>query len=1060
MGKSKICRRASKNSKSKSVGMNPDYSNNCSKTTIQLLANENKVANPESTNLNVACKERESRLSVSKLFSSCCKASDSRTGYSDAVKKNLSAQDLKILGDTLSTNVSIDQLETFKNDDSQLSQIQLTNKDNSIYEIGSSVFPKIDQTSTNEEYTSKIIETSPNYLINSITDAIDFENLVSNSTTTFNNSLKFIGGDRNNLNETIKEKLSPFDIYDIDPSNPKPICKRLHRSKSSSFAQTIKYDSGLRTKCKDDASLRDNSRTAKNTSEIFSKKLVNYVDYKDGMQRESIASKFLNSEHLNSSFSEPNDDPIINESNRRTYSDVTRVDKNSQNLKCPTKKQVKEKVSQRRYSDVTRAGLIRTGEINTKNVDATPNILTGKFGSVELDDKLTDCEWLNILNNCKTTTDTRDSEEKISEEICQHVHLKEEIRNELAYEHGFEKEDDMNNQQIKVMRPHAYIKEECIKKLDYENVFKGYEVMDNQKSPRFEQEKQFDSHQPCADGKNVVLTTNSNTCPTKIDGYKTYMRILNKYGFKKKMSRKVITKSYGKRNVLPRNLRQHTIASNNREILKENTTNLQLFVPPVLSSRDFQHPAKKTMSNLISLCKDFEKRCSFGDGLLPKNKLDTFSSICNVTSSETDKESVVGFFDNILKRLTLKNNKSLSKILNNHIESSEFEYDQQNEQKENNERKLDQETSLVNTDYEATKENKSPTLGGHLYRFIKCQRDSKWNSPLKHLQPCVPLSQLLLPSSEIPRYDQAMNFRAIHSQVGKIVFGTKLEHTLREGVFGTYIGILEDGNPVVVHQVPSSATFKDILSLNILKSHLLSHKNLTILYDAQINVRDLTISLIYELCEYSLPQYMQMRRCHESKTMVGPLFFRKLLVADLIEGIRYLHQMKVTHGFIKPSNIMVTIDDRLKLTDYHLCNMAPLTWGIRVEDPKLSAIGSSTSSYCWRPTELINAKDESEANIVLTTASDIQMCGMLVFYILSDGRHPFGSTDRTCQENIVLGKLSMGDHLVDIESRDLVSEMTKADPGHRPSIQGVLRYIIGCSSVSLSANWDKTTPIP
>ncbi len=68
----------------------------------------------------------------------------------------------------------------------------------------------------------------------------------------------------------------------------------------------------------------------------------------------------------------------------------------------------------------------------------------------------------------------------------------------------------------------------------------------------------------------------------------------------------------------------------------------------------------------------------------------------------------------------------------------------------------------------------------------------------------------------------------------------------------------------------------------------------------------------------------------------------------------------------------------------------------------------------------------------------LQVAGMLVYYILSDGKHPFEDTkDR--EENIKKGKHSLED-LQDIVAKDLIEWMINKDPAERPTIDEVLRH--------------------
>ncbi|GIY04493.1 uncharacterized protein CDAR_252901 [Caerostris darwini] len=319
--------------------------------------------------------------------------------------------------------------------------------------------------------------------------------------------------------------------------------------------------------------------------------------------------------------------------------------------------------------------------------------------------------------------------------------------------------------------------------------------------------------------------------------------------------------------------------------------------------------------------------------------------------------------------------------------------------------------------------------------FINCESGSKWFTVLHNLKPCVPLSQFLLDpfSTEAANSSKSSNLHHIDSAVGNIVFCTKEECTLREGSFGTYAGlIVNNGTPICVREIGASSIVTDKAALSLSRRRLLKHERLTVFYDATISPKNFKMNFITELCEYSLPEYLKTAKIN--KYFPGPVF-RKFLVIDLLEGIRYLHQKRIVHGHLKPSNILITTDHRLKIADYYLLDVFPLTWGIKILDLKFRPIGSNISEFCWRSTKLILAENEVDARAGISLASDVQLCGMLTFYILSDGKHPFGLSEQECQENIRQGLPKRLHCLESIEARDLVNESVKGKASERPSIE-------------------------
>ncbi len=67
-----------------------------------------------------------------------------------------------------------------------------------------------------------------------------------------------------------------------------------------------------------------------------------------------------------------------------------------------------------------------------------------------------------------------------------------------------------------------------------------------------------------------------------------------------------------------------------------------------------------------------------------------------------------------------------------------------------------------------------------------------------------------------------------------------------------------------------------------------------------------------------------------------------------------------------------------------------------------------------------------------------QVAGMLSYYILSDGKHPFGDGIHR-EVNISEGKYSLGD-IQDIAAKDLIEWMINKEQDKRPTIDKVLNH--------------------
>lgn len=68
-----------------------------------------------------------------------------------------------------------------------------------------------------------------------------------------------------------------------------------------------------------------------------------------------------------------------------------------------------------------------------------------------------------------------------------------------------------------------------------------------------------------------------------------------------------------------------------------------------------------------------------------------------------------------------------------------------------------------------------------------------------------------------------------------------------------------------------------------------------------------------------------------------------------------------------------------------------------------------------------------------------KVSGMLIYYILSGGHHPFGKKSFECEYNIHKGIYTL-DHLQDVVARDLVMWMIQEEPKSRPKVEECLSH--------------------
>ncbi|KAA0723830.1 putative serine/threonine-protein kinase irlD [Triplophysa tibetana] len=183
--------------------------------------------------------------------------------------------------------------------------------------------------------------------------------------------------------------------------------------------------------------------------------------------------------------------------------------------------------------------------------------------------------------------------------------------------------------------------------------------------------------------------------------------------------------------------------------------------------------------------------------------------------------------------------------------------------------------------------------------------------------------------------------------------------------------------------------------------------------------------LILQLCEYTLEEFIQDHLPADSSQRTCVL---KELVREVLCSLQVLHsqQTKVLHRDIKPQNVLIDIRGKAKLADFGISR--------RLKPSETTLRTRIAGTKFWKAKEAI----DEESNSGYKRSSDIQVAGMLVYYILSRGHHPFGKGP-FCEVNILQGKYTL-EHLEDDVAKDLVEWMINDDPVKRPTVEQTLAH--------------------
>ncbi|XP_077069755.1 serine/threonine-protein kinase/endoribonuclease IRE1 isoform X3 [Siphateles boraxobius] len=260
-------------------------------------------------------------------------------------------------------------------------------------------------------------------------------------------------------------------------------------------------------------------------------------------------------------------------------------------------------------------------------------------------------------------------------------------------------------------------------------------------------------------------------------------------------------------------------------------------------------------------------------------------------------------------------------------------------------------------------------------------------------------------------------------QVSNIIFSRSDNYIIGSGGSGTvYLGLKEDGTEVAIKRIPKQPLNKKYFEneLKHLQDLKLESKNIVRYVDLAEDEDFYYLAL--QLCEYDIEDYMDDLRQQEQKDIDNALM---KIVKETLLGLQVLHHADVVHRDIKPRNVLIDSGKNARLADFGLSR--------KLEEGRSTVHTFRAGTRGWEATEILNQSEKSGYK----KSSDIQVAGMLVYYILSDGKHPFGDIDR--EVNIKNGNYSL-EHVQDIVAKDLIEWMINKEPAERLTVDEVLRH--------------------
>ncbi|XP_051988296.1 serine/threonine-protein kinase/endoribonuclease ire-1-like [Xyrauchen texanus] len=261
--------------------------------------------------------------------------------------------------------------------------------------------------------------------------------------------------------------------------------------------------------------------------------------------------------------------------------------------------------------------------------------------------------------------------------------------------------------------------------------------------------------------------------------------------------------------------------------------------------------------------------------------------------------------------------------------------------------------------------------------------------------------------------------------VGNLFFCKEKDYIIGSGGSGTlvYLGFKRDGTEVAIKRIT-----KNPINDKVFENELKHLQKLQSTNQSQYLVKYVDLEededfyyLALQLCDYDLVDYMDDLRQQEEPDRGIAL---KRVVSELLHGLKTLHSADVIHRDLKPRNVLIDAEKHAKLADFGICR--------KLEEGRTTVYTDRAGTLGWEATEILNQAEKG----VYKKSSDIQVAGMLVYYIISEGKHPFGELkDR--ESNVKAGIYSLND-VRDIVAKDLIEWMISKEKEERLSIGEVL----------------------
>ena len=186
--------------------------------------------------------------------------------------------------------------------------------------------------------------------------------------------------------------------------------------------------------------------------------------------------------------------------------------------------------------------------------------------------------------------------------------------------------------------------------------------------------------------------------------------------------------------------------------------------------------------------------------------------------------------------------------------------------------------------------------------------------------------------------------------------------------------------------------------------------------------------IVTDLQEESLKQFVHSNEVDKLQNE-GPTILKEILL-----GIDALHADNILHRDLKPENVLVNFEGTMVLADFGICR--------RLQPDQTTHESVIRGTDKWRALESIPTDDDYKQQFLTVRykkKSDVQVLGMLFYFLLTKGKHPFGKWGFEILSNIKIGESKLTE-LTDPVAKDLIEWMIEHDITERPTVKQSLKH--------------------